>query len=96
MNKISVIKIKVPSLCLLLLSFLLGSILYHPHSSSQSFTIQEFPLKNEVSIELYSDLWESAWVRADAAGWINGRAEFHSRDLGFGDLGERASIVAGV
>lgn len=70
---------------ILFLSFLLQSTSGQIEEKDISFSIQETAVKNDASLELYSDLWESAWVWADAAGWINGRAEFHSKDLGFGE-----------
>jgi hypothetical protein len=40
---------------------------------------------NGVSVVPYSDLWESAWIWVDSSGWMNARAEVHSKDLGFGE-----------
>lgn len=85
MNKTKVNKKTIPSFCLLLILFLISLTTLQITRNSTSLSIQETSVINDAPLELYNDLWESTWVWADSSGWINARAEVHSRDLGFGE-----------
>ena len=77
--------LKIPPFCLLLLSYLIISTTLQITPTTASISIQDIPIEHEVSLESFTDLWESAWVWADSTGWINSRVEIQSRDLGFGE-----------
>ena len=85
LHQIKISNIKILSFCLLLFSYLIISTTLLITPNSPSFSIQEISTTREVSLELFTDLWESAWVWADSTGWIDSRVEVQSKDLGFGE-----------
>ena len=85
LSKTIIKTLRIAPFCLLLLSYLMISTTFQITSNKASISIQETSMDNKVSLELFTDLWESAWVWADSTGWINSRVEIQSRDLGFGE-----------
>jgi len=85
MNRIKLNKITISALCLLLLSLFLISTTLQITQSTTSVSIKKTLITPNLSVDLYSDIYESAWVWVGHEGWMNARAEIHSKDLGFGE-----------
>ncbi|UCG00947.1 MAG: hypothetical protein JSW11_15185 [Candidatus Heimdallarchaeota archaeon] len=85
MNETKRNKTIISTLCLLLLSLLLISSSLQITQGTDSVPIKRTFITPTPSVEIYSDIWESAWVWVNHDGWMNARAEIHSKDLGFGE-----------